>query len=245
MIYIINSKTNDRIKRLVDLKQSKTRDEEQAFLIEGFHLLEMALDANVVKEIYTIKELDIRDDIDQYLISEDILEKISTSKSPQGVVAKCSYLPVSNRFGTRILFLDGVSDPGNVGTIIRTAVAFGFNDILLGEKTASLYNEKVISASQGAMFKANIVKGTLQDIINFKDLGFDVVGASLHKATTIEKMKVNDKVLLVLGSEAHGISTDIMNLLTQSVIIPICDIESLNVGVAAAIMMYEINKGNK
>ena len=111
---------------------------------------------------------DIDEKITNYIVSEDILKKISTQKNPQGVVAICSMRKEKEISHNNVLYLDGVSDPGNLGTLLRTALAFSFKDVILSKGSVSLYNEKTISSSQGAIFRLNIISGDEQNLINLK-----------------------------------------------------------------------------
>ena len=158
MIKHISSKQNQIIKDAVKLADSKFALSKGVFKVEGFHNLEMALASGVVQQVFTTKVIEsLPVKIDQVVVTEEILEKLASTKNPQGVIAICSLLEQRNAFGDKILYLDGVSDPGNMGTLLRTALAFGYNDIILGEGCVSQYNEKVLQATQGAIFELNIV----------------------------------------------------------------------------------------
>lgn len=242
MIYQITSRQNNKIKALASLLKSKGRKEEKAFLVEGFHMLEMALAANVVLEVYTIKELDIDEKIPQYVISEEILKKITVSKNAQGVVAKCRMLESDSIKGSKVLYLDDVADPGNVGTILRSALAFGYKDIIMTEKCASLYNDKVIASTQGAMFKLNIVLGDMSYLSKLQEKGYKVVSTSLASKLYADELPKLDKHILVVGNEGRGVDEKIQSLADFNVIIKIDEMESLNVAIATGIMLYILTK---
>ena len=143
MIEKITSKQNSKVKYCLKLHQQSFRQEEQKFLIEGEHLLEMALEVNAVTEVYSLKERkNLPSSINQFIVNEEILRKIAFSMNPQGVVAICKMNSSKSIQSNRVLLLDGVSDPGNLGTIFRTALAFGYTDILLSKGSCSPYNEK-------------------------------------------------------------------------------------------------------
>ena len=171
MIINISSKQNTKIKEIGKLiSDNSYRKERKEFVIEGFHLLEMALEDRLVKAIFSLEPLkNIDEKITNYIVSEDILKKISTQKNPQGVVAICSMRKEKEISHNNVLYLDGVSDPGNLGTLLRTALAFSFKDVILSKGSVSLYNEKTISSSQGAIFRLNIISGDEQNLINLKD----------------------------------------------------------------------------
>lgn len=240
MIYKITSKQNDKVKDATKLFDAKERNARQQFIVEGYHLLEMALENKCVLSIFTIKEIpNIDSNIPQYLVNEDILKKLSSTKNPQGVVAICSMKKPSPIRGDKVLYLDGVSDPGNMGTIFRTALAFGYKDIIL-DNTCSMYNEKVISSSQGAIFNLNIVSGDISTLKALK--GYDLLATEIKGSIPLEEVKPNNKHVLILGNEARGASKDILEIATKRIRIDIQDIESLNVAIAGAICMYALNK---
>ncbi len=242
MKYVITSKQNSKIKELAKYSGSSFRNEKKCFLAEGFHLLEMALEEGLVKEIYSLKELEnIPEDVDQYIVTSEILEKISKYKSNQGIVFLCSLLKSKRIEGDFVLYLDGISDPGNMGTILRTALALGYSDVLLSSKCVSIYNEKVIQASQGAIFKLNIItddnKDSLFDELNKR---YPTIATVVDSKDDISSVKGIGKNILILGNEAHGIRDSIKAKANYSVSINIKNIESLNVAIAGAIFMYEL-----
>jgi len=239
MIQIITSRSNERIKEAVKLKNVSYRNEYGLFLIEGFHLLEMALAKNLVVTVFTLNEIpNLPEGVEQIVASPETLKKISSQVTPQGVVAICHFLKPKTTLGNRVLFLDEVADPGNVGTLIRTALAFDFTSVVLSEKCASVYNDKVISASQGALFSINIVKGDGEVLTSLQKEGYQIIATSLKAVTPIDKLQVAKKLVIILGNEAHGISATTMALATDQVIIPMQHIDSLNVAIAGGIMMY-------
>lgn len=238
MIKKIESRQNEKIKDLVKLSNPKFSREKQLFKIEGFHALEMALESGVVNSIFTTAEIkNVDEKVPQYLVSKEVMKKISSSKTPQGVIAVCNYVKSSNIKGDKVLCLDNVSDPGNVGTLLRTALAFGYKDvILLGG--CSQYNEKVLQSTQGAIFKLNIVNDLdLQNLEDYEILATEIKGSIELKAITPAK-----KHVLILGNEAHGVSKENLSLANKRIRIYIKDIESLNVAIAGAIAMYELTK---
>lgn len=239
MIREITSKNNDKIKELVKLRKNKYREETKRFLVEGFHCVEMAYNAHLLEEIYTTKQLDLPG-VDQYIITSDILDKITTSVTAQGIVGKCKMkdeLPLSSN---KIIYLDNISDPGNLGTILRTALAFNYKDIILSKDSVSLYNEKVLSATQGAIFDLNIIKGDINTLTDLKKDGYKLIGTSLRNSVRIDELPKIEKIVIIFGNEGNGIKEDILDICDYKVIIPIENIESLNVGVAAGITLYNL-----
>lgn len=242
MILIIESKQNPKIKELANLRKPSGRLGKKEFIIEGFHLLEMALKRNVVKRIFSLKEIkNVPSLVPQYLVTPEIMEKISEEKTPQGVVAVCELLKSNSNYSGHILYLDGVSDPGNLGTLLRTALAFGYNTVILSKECCSIYNEKAIQSSQGAIFDLNIIEGE-DDLSKFKKLGYEIYVTEIKGSVSLEEVSPKDKHVLVLGNEAHGVSKKALELADKRVRIDIQNIESLNVGVAGGIAMYSLSK---
>ena len=240
MIINISSKQNTKIKEIGKLiSDNSYRKERKEFVIEGFHLLEMALEDRLVKAIFSLEPLkNIDEKITNYIVSEDILKKISTQKNPQGVVAICSMRKEKEISHNNVLYLDGVSDPGNLGTLLRTALAFSFKDVILSKGSVSLYNEKTISSSQGAIFRLNIISGDEQNLINLKEKGYKILATEIKGSVELKNIKKSDKQVLILGNEAHGVNEKILNLADERIRIDINEIESLNVAICGAIMMH-------
>lgn len=236
MIYKIDSRQNQKIKDLIKLSNPKFSKEKSLFKIEGFHAFEMAKESGILKAIFVTKE--IKDfDLPQYLVSESIMESISSAKNPQGIVCVCEYLKEKEISSDRILLLDDVSDPGNLGTLLRTALAFGYNDVIL-RGGCSQYNEKVLQSTQGAIFKLNILNNF--DIKNLKD--YEIIATEIKGSVDLSTLDKVSKHILILGNEAHGVSKEMLELAHKRVRISIKNIESLNVAVAGAIAMYELSK---
>ena len=240
MIINISSKQNTKIKEIGKLiSDNSYRKERKEFVIEGFHLLEMALEDRLVKAIFSLEPLkNIEEKITNYMVSEDILKKISTQKNPQGVVAICSMRKEKEISHNNVLYLDGVSDPGNLGTLLRTALAFSFKDVILSKGSVSLYNEKTISSSQGAIFRLNIISGDEQNLINLKEKGYKILATEIKGSVELKNIKKSDKQVLILGNEAHGVNEKILTLADERIRIDINEIESLNVAIFGAIMIH-------
>lgn len=247
MIHYITSKVNPRIKELLLLKDPKVRKEKKLFLVEGFHLLEMALAANQVSMVITEHVIDsLPDGMEQLVVHSDIIKKLSSQVTPQGVIAVCNMVEQELAEDKRILYLDHVSDPGNIGTILRTAVAFGFQNVVFSPNCCSPYNEKVIHASQGAIFCLHILEQqNTSFIMQKKEEGYQCVVTSLYHAQPFEEVTYREKMILVLGNEAHGVSEEVMSLASERVMIPIQKMESLNVAIAGGILFYEIGRALK
>lgn len=236
MISKIDSRQNQKIKDLVKLSQPKFSKEKKLFKIEGFHALEMAKKSNVLVSVFTTKEIPNLK-VPQYIVSESIMESISVAKSPQGVICVCDYLEQKPLSSEKVLLLDNVSDPGNLGTLLRTALAFGYKDVVL-RGGCSQYNEKVLQSTQGAIFELNIIYDI--DLAKLKD--YEVIATEIKGSVDLASLSVVKKHVLVLGNEAHGVSKEILDLADKRVRIEIDNIESLNVAIAGAIAMYQLSK---
>ena len=233
----ILSKNNQKIKDASDLKLKKVRLEKGLFLMEGIKNLDLALTYGNVKTIFTSIGLPkIGKDIETYKVNDEVLRKLATSESPEGVVFVCEMLkPKKDKKDYyKIVYLDQINDPGNLGTIIRTAVAFNYDAVVLSKGSVDLYNEKVIAASKGAIFLIDAFVGDIED---YKDKQIIVSTLDENSIPLNECKKPNDFVL-VLGNESHGVSEPIIKIANQLVKIEMNDvIDSLNVAMAGAILM--------
>lgn len=239
MIFKIESKSNSKIKEILKLTKPSYSKEKGLYIAEGFHLLEMALESGLVDSVYSTKEIkSIGPLVPQYIINEEIMGKISQQNTSQGVLFLVKSLPTKEVTSNKVLYLDDVSDPGNLGTIFRTALAFGYSDIILSKNSCYKYNPKVVQASQGSIFKLNIVEEDNYYLPRLKNLGFKVVVTYLRDSIDIKDTPKLDKFILVLGNEARGVSDEVMSFADYKVRIDIENIESLNVAIAGAISMY-------
>ena len=233
----ITSKNNQKIKDAASLRVKKYRQEKGLFLMEGLKNLEMALRFGKVKEIYTCVGLPKlkKPDIEVYKVNDEIIRKLAYSENPEGVVFVCEYVkPLKTRDSyNKIIYLDHISDPGNLGTIIRTAVAFNYDAVILSEGSVDLYNEKVLAATKGAIFAIDILTD------NIRNYDVPIIVSTLNdKSEPLHKFGKLSEFILVLGNESHGVSKEICDIADQFVKIEMSDnIDSLNVAVAAGILM--------
>lgn len=238
----IKSRTNEKIVAFHKLLQAKYRQSEQQFLVEGFHLLDMAFKHRKLRAILTTEPLDKRfEGIDQYLVTPEIMQKLSQLTTPPPVIGVCDFLSEEKLTGAKLLYLDTINDPGNFGTIIRTALAFGFDGIACSKKTVSLYNPKTIMASQGALFDLPVFSADESWLATMKNTHAIVV-STLEDAMLLPDVDVKSPFILVLGNESHGVSQTIHQLASHKVKIPIAHIDSLNVAIAGAILMYALSR---
>lgn len=227
------SDNNLKIKELSKLNMPKYRKELGMFIVEGAHLVEEARLANVLLEAYSIEEKE------GYInLSESQMKKICHTDTVVSEIGVCKILN-KNELSNKVLILDAIQDPGNLGSLMRSAKAFGFNTIILGEGTCDIYNDKVIRASQGAIFKLNFIKANLVEYIpTLKD--YIVYGTNVKKGISVENCVKNKKIALVLGNEGNGIKKEVDNVIINNIYIPLENTESLNVTVAGSILMYEL-----
>lgn len=232
----ITSLQNEHVKYWNSLKEKKVRDRERRFLIEGDHLINEAKKQNLIIE--TISMVDPNAD---YFVTKEIMEKISSQQSISYNAAVVRFIPEDSLSGN-IIVLDGIQDPGNLGTIIRSCIAFGFTNIILSDNSVDLYNPKVIRATEGMIFHINVLRRNLPEFLpTVKNLGYKLIGTDVIKGKDIRDLNV-DNVALVLGNEGNGMSDYVRDICDEFVYIKMnSNCESLNVGVAASILMYEVS----
>lgn len=235
MIKYIESKDNNKIKHASSLKESKYRKEYKEFLSEGKKTLEMALKAGCVKEVFTTKPLEnIPEDIVQYVIKEDLLKKISSTVNPEGIVVVNNVFLRKAKKLDKVVYLDQINDPGNLGTIIRTALAFDYDAVILSNGCCDPYNEKVVAASKGAIFTLPIMFGNIDKYSEGKTF---IVSALADNAIDINDVKKPKSFFLVVGNEANGVSQEVLDRADIIAKIDIKNIDSLNAAIAAGILM--------
>ena len=231
----ITSLQNAKVKYWVSLHEKKIRDKEKVFLIEGDHLIKEAKKHNIVLETISINDSNA-----DYKVTKDIMRKISSQESISSDAAVCKFLNEEGITGN-ILILDRIQDPGNLGTIIRSAIAFNFKTIILSNDSVDLYNDKVIRATEGMIFNINVLRKNLIDYIPIiKNDGYSIIGTDVIKGSNIRDIK-DTKKAIVVGSEGTGVSNNVKALCDSFVKINMnSDVESLNAAVAASILMYEV-----
>ncbi len=245
----ITSAQNEYIKSLSKLKSKKHREEAGLFIAEGEHLLQMLnlsdfeINDVVMSESYYEKNQD-KLSCDIILVPDSLLEKISDTKTPQGVVAVVK-LPDNNKSiaGGRYIYCDNLQDPGNVGTVIRTADAFSFDGVILSKDSADVYSPKVIRSSQGSIFNISIIRDAdIEDIKISKQNGFKITSTALYgECVKLKDIKISKNQIFVIGNEGSGVSKEILDISDEIAYIPMSGkAESLNAGVASSILMYEV-----
>ena len=239
----ITSVNNSLIKELSLLKNKKHRDEKRLFLVEGYHLVEESLKHNQLKMVLITDEKDEVKGIRNILVSPSIIEKLSSTKSPQAIIGVSSYLDNTSIIGEKFLLLDNIQDPGNLGTIIRSAIAFDIDQIIISPDTCDFYNDKVIRSTQGAIFSMPIIRLDLLEAIKIlKDQRIVIYGTDLF-GQPINEIPLNSKYAICLGNEGNGVRKTVKEKCDYNILIEMNKkIESLNVGVAGSILMYQFYK---
>lgn len=244
---MIRSTKNENVKRWKKLLTKKGRQKCGQFLIEGEHLVEEAHQAGLIQELivreqYTAKKLEQLFSLyPTYVVSRDVEKVISDTQTPQGIFAVCRKFPEQGDVnGKRFLLIDQVQDPGNLGTMIRTADAAGIDMVILGEGGADLYNPKVLRSAQGSHFHIPIQKGDLGVWIEkLHQLGIPVYGTALEGAAKMTEVQPGGLFALIVGNEGQGVSERLLERTTKNLFIPIYGkCESLNVAVATGILLY-------
>jgi TrmH family RNA methyltransferase len=176
-------------------------------------------------------------------VTHEIMKKISDMDSPSKVMAICK-MKENKIIGDKILLLDDIQDPGNLGTIIRSAKAFNIDTIVLSPNTVDMYNSKVLRSTQGMIFHSNIVVQDLKEtIINLKEKQIPIYGTRVDNGIDVTTLDKREKYALVMGNEGAGVSKEILDMCDKYLYIKMnSDVESLNVGVATSILLYELNK---
>ena len=245
----IQSSKNQLIKDRKKLHKRKYREQEQRYLLEGFHLVEEAVNYGATVEEIFLDERGQREwgawaeqlAVECYFVSAEVMKQLSDLPTPQGMIAVVTLASQEVAIqGGRWLLLDNVQDPGNVGTMIRTADAAGFTGVVLGEGTADMYSTKVLRSMQGSQFHLPIFSADLHEIIlKIKENGMKVYGTELNKDAVSYTEAEKNQVAFILGNEGQGVSKELLAMTDQNLYIPIYgQAESLNVGVAAGILMY-------
>lgn len=250
------SNKNDLVKEIKKLHKKKNRDLQKQYIIEGFHLIEEAINANIsINWIFVSKKRSIEwlpwlEQQDQEKIifgSEEVIQSLSELPTPQGILAVVTMTEESlvTNFAGSWLLLDNVQDPGNVGTMIRTADAAGFNGVVIGEGTADIYSTKVLRAMQGSNFHLPVLRRDLSTVVNsFLAENKPIYGTELsEEAVVYDTLSKQECFGLIMGNEGQGVSKELLEMTTFNIYIPIKgQAESLNVAIAAGILMYQLKE---
>ncbi len=265
---LITSRTNSTIVKIGKLNNKKYRYEEKLFICNGIKLfLEAVKFGATIKYIVLNNQTKFDNDIIKQIkncqnngvnilcVSEGVYSKLTEEISPQGIITVCSFFDKKHRFFTnaengyfdnKIMLFESIRDPGNIGTIIRNAAAFGVDRLIFSQDCVDIYSPKVIRSAMGAVFKMNIdiVENFDTAIRSLKESGKRILSAALgRKSLVLGEHKLSNNDVIVIGNEGHGISNETLNMSDDTIFIPMQEnTESLNAAIASAIFMWELTK---
>ena len=240
---LITSTDNKKVKDLVKLKQKKYRDSENKFIIETENLIKEAYLEDVLEEVYILEneKLSFKVNVPIYYVSESVMNKIKDINTSK-YIGVCTKKESNEYIGKRFLMLDKVSDPGNLGTIIRSAVAFNIDTLILSDDSCDIYNDKTIRATEGALFRLNIIREPLLEALNnLEKLNINIYGTDVIKGDSVSTIN-KENFCVIMGNEGSGISEKVKAKINKYIHLDINNVESLNVAVATSIILYELNK---
>lgn len=259
MIIEITSKDNERVKYTKSLLKSKKRGQEKRFIIEGYRIVKQAMQCSATIDYIVYNDEFLNKDehkefiqglelegYKMYKTTNKLFKEMCDTEKSQGIIAVVGYKEHSLEDSLKeetdfIVVLDRIQDPGNMGTIIRTADAAGAQSIILLKGCVDVYNPKVIRSTMGSIFDMNIVNCVDEDLDIIKNRGFNIVSSYLNTDNYYNSVDYGDKVALVIGNEGNGIKAEIIDKSDILVKIPIYGkAESLNAAMASGILMYEI-----
>ena len=233
---MITSLENKTVKELCKLHLKKYR--KDAFLILDEDLIRLAKDNNYLIQLIYTDELPFEFD-NTLQVSKEVLNKIA-QRDDLKYIGVSKMIEEKDTYKSRVLILDNLQDPLNIAKIMEGCLLFGFDSIILSENCADIYNEKCIRDCKGAIYLLNIKHGDLKEEINkLKNQGFKVYATGLTNNTRfLNEIDIQDKMAFVLGNEGSGVSKEIMDISDEVIKIDMCNIDSLNVAMAASIIMY-------
>lgn len=241
MIY--TSTDNKKIKELKKLNIKKYRDQSNSFLVEGEHLVLEAYKKGLLEELFLEENTKLDLDVKTSYLSRNVIKFISELDNPSIIIGLCKKVE-EKEIGNKVLVLDDIQDPGNFGTIIRSAVAFNIDTIVVSNNTVDLYNSKVIRASQGMLFNINIIRRDLNVFVpELKKEGYQIYATKVNGGKSLKTIEKMEKFAIIMGNEGAGVSDNLMNLADEYLYIDMnSNCESLNVAVATSIILYELDK---
>ena len=241
----ITSLKNPKVAAWKALKDRKGRRESGCFLVEGRKMVEEALASAFDVEAVLVQEgVSFPDGLTMpvYELPAHVLAAVCDTKTPQGIAAVVR-MKEQSALGKHIVVLDGVQDPGNVGTIIRTADAAGLDGVLLSNQCADVFSPKVLRATMGSIFRMNLrtTDDLPGELTKLREKGYSILSSQLDGTPFYEREKVAERFALIIGNEGNGVSEQVQQTATHRVRLPMRGgAESLNAAIAAAIMMYEL-----
>ncbi|MGN1388229.1 MAG: TrmH family RNA methyltransferase [Bulleidia sp.] len=235
----IESLQNAKVREWTALHEKKERDRTGRFLAEGEHLIEEAVSAGIAELVISDLEDIPFHGIRQVLVAPKVMKKLSANVSGAHLIAVCRKPSSEIASLHRLLLLDGIQDPGNLGTLIRTAVSFSFDGVCCSEDTCDFYNEKTIRSTQGALFHIPLIRTDLKELISrLREQGVKVIATALDASIPFASLEESEKMAFVLGNEGQGVTAEIQKAADERIRIEMNGFESLNVAVAGGIVMY-------
>lgn len=254
---VITSKDNEIVKNIKKLKEKKYRDQTGQYIIEGIKLVKEAIEEKAnIQKIVLCEDCENDGTIEKALmyeiakydciyVSKKVFETITDVNTPQGILAIIKRKALDEQEISYkedlIVVLDGIQDPGNLGTILRTVDSVGLSQIVLSEKTADPYNPKVVRSTMGAIFRLNIIQSNniIEDLKKIKKNRFKLLATSLENSESIYNIDLNKKAIII-GNEANGVSKEVFDIVDEKTKIPMLGkTESLNAAVATGVILYE------
>lgn len=241
MLY--SSIDNNKIKDLKKLQNKKYRDKKNKFLVEGRHLVLEAYKTNYLEELLLEENELLPLDVMTNYITNNVSNYLTELETSTNIIGVCNKKEGILK-GNKIVYLDCIQDPGNLGTIIRSCVAFNVDTLILSKDCVDLYNSKVIRATQGLLFHMNIIIEDIDKIIpKLKDDGYKIYGTNVTYGKSLKNVAKVEKFVIIMGNEGNGISEVSQELCDEFLYIDMNGVcESLNVGVATSIILYEMDK---
>lgn len=248
----IKSKDNELIKKINGLKTKKFRERFSEFMAEGLISLNAGLCSDYELSTVFMSESFLKENAETlknineaYVLPDKLFEYISDAQTPQGIMGIFK-IPTKNFSADKmkgcVLYCDNLRDPGNIGTIIRTADAFGIDSVLLSGGCGDVYMPKIVRSAMGSLFHTDVYQNISGEMLcDMKKDGFKIISSTLHtKSIPLYELDIPAKTVFVIGNEAHGVSDEILSISDEFIKIPMCGFaESLNAAVAAAIIMSE------
>lgn len=242
----IQSDKNPQVKQWKKLQTRKERDKSGTFLVEGFHLVEEALkQKEYVEEIILNEKTELPPSWDYgaipvTVVTDEISRQLAETETTQGIFAVCRQRQQTLESAQTFLLIDSVQDPGNLGTMIRTADAAGIDAVIVGRGSVDTYNPKVLRSAQGSHFHLPVISGDLTEWIDrLNEDDIPVYGTALENGSVFTEADSNEAFALLVGNEGSGVNKELLGKTTQNLYIPIYGkSESLNVAVAAGILLY-------
>lgn len=246
----IQSESNPQVKQWRKLLTRKERDKTGTFIVEGFHLVEEALKQNeTVTQIILSEGMEVPSRWNYEIpgvtvLPEAIFKTLCETEAPQGILAVCQQNTLHDKieeFKT-FLLIDAVQDPGNLGTMIRTADAAGIDAVIIGIGSVDIYNSKVLRSAQGSHFHLPVIRGELKGWIEkLQNNQIPVYGSALENAVNFKETSASSSFALLVGNEGSGVNKELLDMTTSNLYVPIFgQSESLNVAVAAGILLYHL-----